>query len=80
MAKNVSKNMGKALDFAVNIASAAASKIPQAALLTLPRVINFYQAGKGLYLENFVFFSDSTSSVQNKDYTYLTLQPICATR
>ena len=53
-AKNVLKNPSRALDITANIASAAASRSPKKVLSTLPEVINFYQAGKGLYLGKFV--------------------------
>ena len=54
LAKNVLKNPGRALEIGANIASAAATKSPKAALSTLPEVINFYHTGKGLYLGKFV--------------------------
>ena len=52
--KNVLKNPGRALEIGANIATAAATKSPKAALSTLPEVINFYHTGKGLYLGKFV--------------------------
>ena len=51
---NVLKNPGKALEIGANIATAAATKSPEAALSTLPEVINFYHTGKGSYLGKFV--------------------------
>ena len=54
LAKNVISNPGRALDLTAKIATAAATKNPKAALSTLPEVINFYHAGKGLYLGKFV--------------------------
>ena len=54
LAKNVLKNPGRALEIGANIATAAATKSPKAALSTLPKVINFYHTGKGLYLGKFV--------------------------
>ena len=54
LAKNVLKNPGKALEIGANIATAAATKSPKAALSALPEVINFYHTGKGLYLGKFV--------------------------
>ena len=54
LAKNVISNPGRALDLTVKIATAAATKSPKAALSTLPKVINFYHTGKGLYLGKFV--------------------------
>ena len=53
LAKNVLKNPGRALEIGANIATAAATKSPKAALSTLPEVINFYHTGKGLYLPKF---------------------------
>ena len=54
LATNVLKNPSRALEIAANIATAAATKSPKAALSTLPEVINFYHTGKGLYLGKFV--------------------------
>ena len=54
LATNVLKNPGRALEIGANIATAAATKNPKAALSTLPEVINFYHTGKGLYLGKFV--------------------------
>ena len=54
LATNVLKNPGRALEIGANIATAAATKSPKAALSTLPEVINFYHTGKGLYLGKFV--------------------------
>ena len=48
------KNPSRALEFFSNIATKAATKNPKAALSSLLEVINFYQAGKGLYLGKFV--------------------------
>ena len=53
LATNVLKNPGRALEIGANIATAAATKSPKAALSTLPEVINFYHNGKGLYLPRF---------------------------
>ena len=53
LATNVLKNPGRALEITSNIATAAATKSPKAALSTLPEVINFYHTGKGLYLPRF---------------------------
>ena len=53
LATNVLKNPGRALEIGANIATAAATKSPKAALSTLPEVINFYHTGKGLYLSRF---------------------------
>ena len=54
LAKNVISNPGRALDLTANIATAAATKSPKAALSTIPEVINFHHTGKGLYLGKFV--------------------------
>ena len=54
LAKNVLSNPGRALDLTAEIATAAATKSPKAALSTLPEVISFYHTGKGLYLGKFV--------------------------
>ena len=54
LATNVLKNPGRALELTSNIATAAATKNPKAALSSLPEVINFYHTGKGLYLGKFV--------------------------
>ena len=43
---NVLNNPGTALEFTSNIAVAAATKSPKAALSSLPEVINFYHTGK----------------------------------
>ena len=54
LATNVLKNPGRALEIGANVATAAASRSPKAALSSLPEVINFHHTGKGLYLGNFV--------------------------
>ena len=54
LATNVLKNPGRALEITSNIATAAATKSPKAALSTLPEVINFYHTGKCLYLGKIV--------------------------
>ena len=46
IATNVLKNPGRALEIGANIATAAATKSPKAALSTLPEEINFYHTGK----------------------------------
>ena len=53
LATNVLKKPGRALEITSNIATAAATKSPKAALSTLPEVINFYHTGKGLDLPRF---------------------------
>ena len=54
LATNVLKNPARALEIGANVATAAVSRNPRAALSTLPEVINFYHTGKGLYLGKFV--------------------------
>ena len=54
MAKNVLSNPARALDLTAKIATAAASRNSEQALSTLPELITFYNAGKGLYLGKFV--------------------------
>ena len=54
LATNVLKNPGRASEITLNIATAAISRSPKAALSSLPEVINFCHAGKGLYLGKFV--------------------------
>ena len=54
LAKNALKNPSRFLEIGANIATAAATKSPKAALTTLPEVINFYHEGKGLYLGKFI--------------------------
>ena len=54
LATNVLKNPGRALKIGTNIPTAAAIKSPKAALSTFSELINYYHAGKGLYLGKFV--------------------------
>ena len=54
LATDVIKNPGRALENGANVATAAASRNPKAALSSLPEMINFYHTGKGLYLGKFV--------------------------
>ena len=54
LAKNALKNPSRFLEIGANVATAAVSKNPKAALSALPEVINFYHTGKGLYLGKFV--------------------------
>ena len=54
LAKNVFSILSRALDFAANIATAAASKNAENVMSTLPELITFYKTGKGLYLSKFV--------------------------
>ena len=54
LAKNVLSNPKSASDLTAKIAIASATKSLKAALSTLPKVINCYHTGKGLYLGKFV--------------------------
>ena len=54
IATNALKNPSRFLEIGANVATAAVSKNPKAALSALPEVINFYHTGKGLYLGEFV--------------------------
>ena len=54
LAKNALKNPSRFLEIGANIATAAATKSPKAALSTLPEVIKFYHEGRGLYLGKFI--------------------------
>ena len=54
LAKIALKNPSRFLEIGANVATAAVSKNPKAALSALPEVINFYHTGKGLYLGKFV--------------------------
>ena len=52
--KNALKNPSRFLEIGANVATAAASRNPKAALSTLPEVIKFYHEGRGLYLGKFI--------------------------
>ena len=54
IATNVLKNPARALEIGANVATAAASRNPKAALSTLPEVVKFYHEGRGLYLGKFI--------------------------
>ena len=54
IATNVSKHPAQALEIGANVATAAASRNPKAALSTLPEVIKFYHEGRGLCLGKFI--------------------------
>ena len=56
LANNVLKNTERALGKTSNIATAATTKSPKAALSPLLEVISFYQRGKRHFLGNFVRF------------------------
>ena len=52
---NVFKKPSRALEIGANVATAASSRSPQAALSTIPEVMNFYHKGRGLCLGKFVY-------------------------
>ena len=54
LASNALKNPSRFLEIGANVATAAASRNPKAALSTLPEVIKFYHEGRGLYLAKFI--------------------------
>ena len=54
MAKNVLSNPRRTLDTTPKIATAVVSKNSKQVLSTLPKLITFYNTGKGLYLRKFV--------------------------
>ena len=54
LAQSALKNPSRFLEIGANVATAAVSKNPKAALSALPEVIIFYRTGKGLYLGKFV--------------------------
>ena len=53
VARNALKNRSRFLEIGANVAAAAPSRNPKAALSLLPEVIKFYHTGKGLYLPRF---------------------------
>ena len=53
LARNALKNPPRFLEIGANVATAAASRDPKAAISALPEVINLYHTGKGLYLPRF---------------------------
>ena len=54
LAKNALKNPSRFLEFGADIATAAATKSPKAAISTSPEVIKFHHEGRGLYLGKFI--------------------------
>ena len=54
LATNALKNPARFLEIGADIATAAASRNPEAALSTLPEGTNFYHTGKGLYVTRFI--------------------------
>ena len=69
LAKNALKNPSRFLEIGANVATAAVSKNPKAALSALPEVINFYHTGKGLYLGKFVYFLPYKWKRKQMNYT-----------
>ena len=53
MAKNVLSSPGRALDLTAKSATAAVFKNSKQSLSTLPKLITFYNTGKGLFLGKF---------------------------
>ena len=51
---NALKHPSRTLEIGANVATAAASRNPKAALSTIPEVINFYHEERGLQLGKFV--------------------------
>ena len=54
LATNALKNPARFLETVANVATAAASRNPKAALSLLPEVVKFYHPGKGLFLPRFI--------------------------
>ena len=54
MAKKIFESFGRALEIGGNLGTAFASQSTNAALSSLPDVVNFYHTGKRLYLGKFV--------------------------
>ena len=54
LATNVLKNPTRAFEIGANVATAAASRNPKAALSTLPEVIKFYHERQSLHLGKFI--------------------------
>ena len=53
LTENVLKSSGRAVGIRANVASALASRNPEAVLSTLTGLINFYHVAKGLYRGKF---------------------------
>ena len=71
VATNALKNPARFLEIGANVATAAVSKNPKAALSTLPEVITLYHTGKGLYLDKFVEFIPYKWKRKQIDFTHL---------
>ena len=61
------------MEITSNIATAAATKSPKAALSILPEVINFYHTGKGSYLGKFVWFYTIQMEQKTKTIPFCTI-------
>ena len=53
-AKNVTKNISRALDITANVASSLSSRNPENVLSTLPELIKTVHTGREVYLEKTV--------------------------
>ena len=71
LATNVLENPDRAMEISSNIATAAATKDPKAALSSLPEAMHFYHTGKGLYLRKFVWFYTIFLDQKAGNYTHL---------
>ena len=69
LASNALKNPARFLEFGANVATAAGSRNPKAALSTLPEVINFITQAKAFISENFEFLYNEWTKKQI-DYTH----------
>ena len=69
LARNALKNSNRLPEIGANVATAAATKNPKAALSPLPEVINFYHTSKGLYLGKFFQFLPYKWKRKQIDYT-----------
>ena len=64
------KNPGRALETDGNVATAAAGRNFEAALSTLPEVINFNHKGRGVHLGKFICFVLYKWNRKVSDYTH----------
>ena len=70
MAKNVSKNPGRALDITANIAPAAASRNPKTALSSLPELTNFIILVK-VYISENLYILCYINGTKNRQFIYI---------
>ena len=80
MAKFVSKKQGQSWESGANLGTSLACRRLEAALTSLPEVINFHHVSKSFYPEKFVGAENFPFSVPISDYTYMKVIPICTTR